>query len=342
MRIGMVCPYDLGEPGGVQAQVLGLSHALTALGDEVVVIGPGLPSGIDGVDLGRSRAVPGNQSVVPLTLDLRVGREIERASRDVDVLHVHEPLMPMASLRALRAGPPVVGTFHAAPSAAGRRLYGALGPRIRRVLGPNVRCLTAVSAVAAAPLPAELDLEIVPNGIDVASFAVDTPRVDGRVSFLGRDERRKGLDVLVDSWPEVTRRHPGAELVVMGASREQPGITWMGRVDDVAKARVLASSAVYVAPNLGGESFGIVLAEAMAAGAAVLASDLESFRAVAGDAARYFEVADSSALADELVSLLADPDTRAGMAERGLERVGQFDWTVVASAYRSIYVRALS
>ena len=121
MKVGLVSPYDLSKPGGVQVQVMGLARALEEAGDEPLVIGPGLPDGVPGVDLGRSIAVPGNGSRVPISPDPTVLRIMKSVAGVVDVLHVHEPLMPMASLLALRVGRPVVATFHAAPGQIGSR-----------------------------------------------------------------------------------------------------------------------------------------------------------------------------------------------------------------------------
>jgi phosphatidylinositol alpha-mannosyltransferase len=250
--------------------------------------------------------------------------------------------MPLVSLSALRAGKPVVATFHAAPGALGTGFYSILRSGIRKVMGPNVKRVTAVSATAAEPLPGGLDIRIVPNGVNVGAFAAACERVPGRVTFLGRDEKRKGLDVLLEAWPGVVEEVSGAELVVLGAARGHEGVTWMGRVEHETKVEMLNSSSVHVAPNLGGESFGIVLVEAMAAGAPLLASDLPSFREVAGDAARYFETGDVDQLISGLVSLLRSPESRELMSTRGAERAADFDWGEIASAYRSIYRDALS
>lgn len=342
MRIGLVCPYDLSEPGGVQAQVKGLARHLTTYGDEVMVLAPGLPRDLEGVDLGRSVSIPGNKSKVPLSPDPRVGRRMRRAVADLDLLHVHEPLMPFVSLKALRVGVPVVATFHAAPGAVGKGFYGLARPWLRFLLGPNVRKVTAVSRTAAAPLPRDLDITIVPNGVDVAGLAPTVERSHRRVAFLGRDEKRKGLDVLLQAWDRVVAEVEDVELVVMGASRDVDGIEWLGRVDDEAKRAVLGSSAVYVAPNLGGESFGVVLVEAMAAGTAVVASDLPAFQEVGGDAVRYFEVGNSTDLAGTLIGLLADPDAMEAMSRAGAQRAWRFDWSTVAASYRDVYEAALS
>lgn len=342
MRIGLVCPYDLSKPGGVQAQVKNLARHLRQAGDEVTIIGPGLPDGSPGIDLGPTITVPANRSRVPLSIDPRVPGTIRREAGDLDLLHVHEPLMPVVSLGALRAGPPVVATFHAAPGAIGTAFYTLVRSQQSRLLGPNVRKVTAVSATAAAPLARDLDVSIVPNGVETAGFWADVARHRNRVAFLGRDEKRKGLDVLLEAWDRVSQAAPGAELLVMGAQRALEGVTWMGPVDDADKIEGLNSAAIYVAPNLGGESFGVVLVEGMAAGCAVVASDLASFREVGSDAVRYFRTGDSGDLADVLVGLLGDPAAVRDLASAGREHARRYDWQTVVSEYRAVYEAALS
>ena len=341
MRIGLICPYDLSEPGGVQAQVLGLGSALTSLGEDVSIIGPGLPPAVDGVDLGSSVSVPGNGSMAPISLDPRVRSTLKEAVQGFDLLHVHEPLMPMVSLSALRAGVPVVATFHAAPEGIARRLYDLIGSQVVRLLGHNVRRVTAVSETAAAMIAEQMDVTIVPNGLDVVALSTDIERQPHRVVFLGRDEPRKGLDLLLEAWTEVSQTVPAAELVVMGADRGSPGLEWLGRVDDEVKSRILNSAALFVAPNTGGESFGIVLVEAMAAGAAILASDLPAFRDVGGDAVRFFKTGDVADLTVNLIELLGDEAGRVELRRRGESRVRQFDWGEVATSYREVYTQAL-
>ncbi len=338
IRVGLVCPYDLSAPGGVQTQVLGLADYLNRSGDEAVVIGPGLPQGIEGVDLGRSLAIPGNGSMVPVSVDPRARTRLRAVAASVDLFHVHEPLMPLVSLFANHAGPPVVATFHAAPGRAGRLVYRLTRPLFDRLLG-NVVAKTAVSPIAAAVLPQGNNVEIIPNGLAVDAMRVDVAREDHKVVFLGRDEPRKGLDVLLRAWPQVIDAFPGASLVVLGADRGLPGVTWMGRVDDDTRARELSSAALFVAPHIGGESFGIVLVEAMAAGAAVVASNLDAFVAVAEGAARFFPVGDSGALADMIVGLLDDPTERSRLTTAGEARAARYDWAVVGAAYRDLYAR---
>lgn len=342
LRVGLVCPYDLSKPGGVQSQVLGLREALARGEDEVFVLGPGLPDGVPGWDLGSTVGIPANGSVAPISLDPRVGTAIRTVARDLDLLHVHEPFMPMVGFAALRAGPPVVATFHAAASGLGRGFYKAVGPRMGGLLGRQVRRVTAVSATAAMHLPASLDHVIVPNGVDTSEFVPVSGSRGMRIAFLGRDEPRKGLGVLLEAWPSISEAVPGASLVVMGANRGTDGIEWLGVVDDETKAKVLGDVAVYVAPNTGGESFGVTLVEAMAAGAVVVASDLAAFKDVGGEAGVYFETGNAASLAAAVIGVLGDEDKRAALSEAGSNRASDFDWDRVARLYRDVYEEALS
>jgi phosphatidylinositol alpha-mannosyltransferase len=200
-----------------------------------------------------------------------------------------------------------------------------------------------VSPIAAAAVAPFVDARVIPNGIDAAGFSGDTAREAHRVVFLGRDEPRKGLDVLLAAWDAVRRAVPEAELHVMGSERPDAGsgITFLGRVPDALKRQELTSAAVFCAPNTGGESFGIVIAEAMAAGCAVVASDLESFAYVLGEAGMLVPVNDADALADTLVTLLTSPGLVADLSGRGLRRVQNYDRTKVLEAYVEAYREAI-
>ena len=342
MRVGIVCPYDLSRPGGVQAQVLGLAGVLRRQGDEVEVIGPGLPDGEHGVDLGPTITVPGNRSRVPISVDPRLSKVMRVVAARFDVLHVHEPLMPAVSLSALRAGPPVVATFHADPSRAAKFGYRVGGGRLTKVLGDRVRVITAVSPTAASVISDSVDPLIIPNGVDTSGMRVPAQRDSSLIVFLGRDEPRKGLAVLLEAWSGIREAAPEARLTVMGTDRGLESIRWLPEVDDETKTRLLNEAAVYVAPNTGGESFGIILVEAMAAGAAVVASDLGAFQHVGGDAVRYFKNRDSAALANAVTGVLGDQPARDALATRGIERAKQFDWDVVGPAYRDTYEAAIA
>ncbi|MCB2223561.1 MAG: glycosyltransferase family 4 protein [Actinobacteria bacterium] len=345
MRVAVVCPYDLAAPGGVQDQVAGLVERLRAAGHEAWAVAPG-EGGPEGTrHVGRTLAVPANRSRAPISLSPRTPARVRAAVDDADVVHVHEPLMPAVSLGVLRSGgPPLVGTFHADPGAVVRGVYRGAAPVLRR-LASRLAVVTAVSETARRAVARFAPARIVPNAVDVAAFgSTGASRVPGRVAFVGRDEPRKGLDVLLAAWPAVRAAHPGAELHVVGAARSAApdGVVLLGRVPEADKRRELAEASVFAAPNLGGESFGIVLIEAMAAGAAVVASDLDAFRAVAGGAASLVAPGDAGALGEAIAALLADGDRAAAASSAGSALVAQYDWDRVAAAYLAAYRDAVA
>jgi phosphatidylinositol alpha-mannosyltransferase len=341
MKVGIVCPYDLDEPGGVQQLCLELAERLRGEGDEAVVVGPGSgESDIATIRVGASIGIRANRSVAPVALGPGVWARAKAALADVDVVHIHEPLVPLVGWAALSVDKPAVVTFHAdAPGWVGRAYRVFPG----RALGRSV--LTAVSPAASRSIPAGWGgVRIIPNAIDVAAYQVEVERVADRISFLGRDDPRKGLDIALAAFAMVRANHPRAELVVMGASRPgaPAGVTYKGFVESPEKHRILASSSIFIAPNTGGESFGIVLAEAMAAGCAVVASDLAAFGDVVGEDAVLFPVGDPSALASAITGLLSDPAKSERLGRSGRNRVNRFDWTPVLGEYRQAYADAMA
>lgn len=339
VRIAVVCPYAFDAPGGVQSIVTDLVNRLRAEGDDAFAVGPGTPSEL-GVDVGGSIAIPGNGSNAPVALNPAVRGRVRSVLADSDIVHVHEPMIPFVSTSALAVDVPTVATFHSAIAPWTVRFYRLLESVGSRMLGDAT--LTAVSAMALAGLPDSwAPVTIVPNAIDVAAFRLDVNKVEGRVVAVGRDDPRKGLDVLLEAWPAVIAVHPDAELHVIGAKRPAVDrVVFHGRVGDLEKREIVASSEVYVAPHLGGESFGIVLAEAMASGCAVVASDLAAFRSVGGEAATYVPVEDRRSIAAAVVGLLDDRSLISTLVARGFDRVGNYDWTHVLGGYRVLYESA--
>jgi phosphatidylinositol alpha-mannosyltransferase len=349
MKVGVVCPYDIGVPGGVQQLTGELAVHLRETGDDVVFVAAGKSwfhggPGLDDVTVpaGRGISIKANLSKAPLALSPIPWPRVRRALSTVDVVHVHEPLVPLVGWMALSTGKPLVATFHADAPRWVANTYRRL-PWVGRRMRDSI--LTAVSATAARSVPPTWGrVRIVPNAIDVASYDIPTGRIDRRVAFLGRDDPRKGLSVLLEAWPAVRARVPEAELLVMGADRP-PGISgvhFTGPVSGGEKRRLLASSRVFVAPNLGGESFGIVVVEAMAAGCAVVVSDLPAFVEVTGDAAVSVPAGDPGALADAVASLLLDPSESRRLSAASRRRAARYDWLDVVTRYRDLYREALS
>ncbi len=342
MRVAVVCPYDLGALGGVQDQATALVGWLGEAGHEAWLVGPGT-TGPEGSRLvGPITVVTANGALTPITLSPAAWRRTAESVRGADIVHIHEPFMPIVSQSATAVpGVAKVGTFHADPSRLVRRLYRVAGPVLRRI-AERLTVATAVSPVAAAPLRELVHTRLVPNGIDVAAFSTG-PKAPGTVAFLGRDDPRKGLDVLLAAWPNVLARVPGARLVVAGSKRPpREGVDFLGPVGEAEKLRVLARSEVFCAPNTRGESFGIVLAEAMASGCALVASAMPAFVNVAGPAADLVRPGDPRALADALVTLLTNSESRHSLVSAALERVQRFDRRTVLDGYLSVYEEAIA
>ncbi|MER5674284.1 glycosyltransferase family 4 protein [Pseudonocardia alni] len=362
MRIGIVCPYSLDVAGGVQRHVLDLAAALRALGHTVEVLAPTTGTAPEFVTpAGRAVGVPYNGSVARVAFGPLTRHRTRRwlAAHDFDVLHVHEPTTPSVSaLALLDARVPVVATFHTSTERS--RVLAAFGP-VARPLLERVTARIAVSATARRVQVEHLggDATEIPNGVDVARFAhgpaLDLPPAV-RVGYVGRfDEPRKGMPVLLAALRRVVADRPDVRLLVVGRGDGDrlrraagPGlagrIDLLGPVDEATKAAALRSVAVFCAPHRGGESFGMVLTEAMAAGAPVLAADLESFRAVLDDgrAGALFPPGDDAALAAALTRLLDDDAARARLAAAGRDRAQRYDWPVVASDVLRVYRAAIA
>jgi phosphatidylinositol alpha-mannosyltransferase len=361
LRVGLVSPYSWSAMGGVQVHVRDFAQMLRERGHEASILAPAededdLEPGV--VWGGRPVAVPYNGSVARLTFGPVAASRVRRwlATGEFDIVHVHQPESPSLSILAVwAADAPLVGTWHMA-SERSKVLVGFSG--ILRPSLEKIEARIAVSEAARTTLVSHLggDPVLIPNGVHVDTYAAARPRADlrapgGTVSFLGRlDEPRKGLPVLLAAWPDVVRRHPQARLLVAGpgdvaeAQRTVPvdvrdTIRWLGRISDDDKATMLASSDIYVGPHTGGESFGIVLVEAMAAGATVVASDLPAFRAVLGEGAagRTFAMGDSAALARTLSQLLGDPDERSRLRAGARAQVHAYDWPTVTDQVLEVY-----
>lgn len=342
MRIGLVSPYDLGRAGGVQDQVIRLAGWLEDAGHDPVIVGPGTEGPDGAILLGSTTTITANRAQTPIRLDLRIGRKLRAALGGIDVLHVHEPLMPTVSTAAMRIkGPAKVATFHADPPVWARRLYRYGRSGVRAVLR-DASVVTVTSPISGSAIEGIVEYRIVPNGIDIADYSKG-PKDPMRVAFLGRDDERKGLSVLLDAWPTVRASVPEARLVVMGADRGDAGngVEYLGWVDETTKRAVLSTAAVFCAPNLGGESFGITLAEAMASDCAIVASAIPAFEHVAGPTARFCTPGDAACLARELESVLTDRATAQRLGSDAGERVIQFDGATVAAQFVSAYEAAI-
>jgi phosphatidyl-myo-inositol alpha-mannosyltransferase len=361
MRIGIACPYSWDVPGGVQSHIRDLAEALIGLGHEVSVISPAdddspLPPYV--IPAGKAVPVPYNGSVARLAFGPLTANRVRRWLRDgnFDVLHVHEPAAPSLSLLACwLASGPIVATVHTANPRS--RIMLAASPMLRSAL-EKIDGRIAVSDAARTTLVEHLggDAVLIPNGVATHRFRSGQPLpgwpgAGGSIGFLGRmDEPRKGLSVLLSAFALLGPSRPDLRILVAGpgdiadAKHRIPAelrdrVVFTGEVTDEGKARMLHSVDVFCSPNTGGESFGIVTAEAMAAGAPIVASDIEAFRSVLrdGEAGELFAVGDPADLARAAARLLDDPGRRSELSRAALAAVEQYDWSVVAKEVLSVY-----
>lgn len=356
MKVGMVSPYSWDFPGGVNRHVEQLAEHLRGRGHRVMVVAPGGQSGEDYCSVGGSFAVAANQSRANISFGPRVAARMRGLLRreEFDVLHLHEPLIPSASMLALffsRCA--TLATFHAA------REGGSTGYRLAR---PLLRPLARRIDVRAVVSPAARDLvsrhfagdyRVLPNGVDTARFSPEGPVLeewaDGgfNLVFVGRDEPRKGLDVLLRALPLVRESHPEVRLLVVGV--EEPacthdGVVWLGRLADELVPAAYRTASLMISPALGMESFGIVLVEAMASGVPVVASDIPGYRGVLeeGIQGRLFPPGDHLALADTLSRLIDDGAEREAMAAAALRRAAVFSWENLVEDVEAAYGDAVS
>lgn len=350
MRVGLVCPYSLSEPGGVQEQVLGLARALDCHGHDVCIVAPGdAPRGYASISTGRAFRFRVNGSLAPMaphpSAAVRAVGAVRRGG--FDVLHLHEPVAPSITIPVLLAHPaPVVATFHAAGD---RTPYRWFGPALRRI-ATRIDARVAVSDIAAQLAQRHLggSYDVLFNGIDVPRYRPpDVERRPGTILFLGRHEPRKGLDVLLDAlawlpdWVAVRVAGDGPLTAPLRTRHRDRRIHWLGRLDDTEKIRELRAATVLCAPARHGESFGYVLLEAMAAGTPAVASDLPGYRSLNRHAGAVHLVppSDPEALAAGLLRVLRDSHLAATLRARGDETVGRFSIDELARHYSDIYDR---
>lgn len=360
MRVGIVCPYSFDRPGGVQNHVLGLAGWLKAEGHHVEVLAPGAPPsgmladyGLDARQYttgGKALPLKANGSVARINFGLGPWRKAKAwlDAGDFDVVHLHEPMTPSLCLLTLwLTDRPVTATFHTnAPIMGWLKRVNQLLPNAISRLDASI----AVSSVAAKVAKGHTGVRpvVIGNGMTIDDYELvptsgqwrggDRPRV----TFLGRyEEPRKGFEVLNAALPLIRAAHPEVEVVVIGHGRPMSleGVRFVGGVSDAERNRWLGVSDVYIAPQTGRESFGIVLIEALACGAPVVASALPAFTEVLTDdkglCGHTFRTGNSAALARAVIKSLAEP--RDKRLTRGRELAGRYDWSVIGPQVLAMY-----
>ena len=382
LNIGLVSPYDYSSQGGVTEHIKYLSRELQAAGHQTKILAPfsserdEIPE--DVYALGAVTPIPAKGTVARISLSPDLGRTIKAILRTerFDVVHVHEPLMPAVPLLVLRHSiSPNVGTFHA----FGESFAGyAMGKPILRRFFERLDGRIAVSPAAMEFVSQYFgaDYEIIPNGVDIARFSTDVPPIpwmrDGRptILFVGRfEEGRKGLKWLLQALPIVEPYFPDLRLVVAGKGDPDEMAEWLPLRDYSRQGRVIYRSAgsaleveftgfvsaeelpryyqscdIYCAPSTGGESFGIVLLEAMAAGTPILASRITGYSTVLTHGREGFlaEPKNSAAIAAGLIRLLSDPTLCQYMGAAGKRTARQYDWPIVAGRVLAFYEKTIA
>lgn len=366
MKVALVSPYDWTVPGGVNSHCARLREQFVARGHQVRIIAPSSKriNEEDVVIIGkRPVSLPVSGSLARITLSLTLGPPVREllAREQFDIVHVHEPFMPVLPIHFLRYSTAVnVGTFHASREKG--QFFYTWGKRHVRRWTRRLDGKIAVSTAAAGFIEQYFPgfYNIIPNGVDVEHFAKPAPPYeefrDGRLNvlFLGRPEKRKGLDYMIEAFAQVQAKRPDTRLIVVGAGkfeRYERLAKSMGLRDVVFRAyaayddlpRYHQTSHVFCAPNTGFESQGLVLLEAMAAGLPVVASNIEGFAAVVTHGVEGLLVlpGDAGGLASALLELLDDPERRRRMAEQGRQRAREFSWQRVSQQILSYYERLL-
>ncbi|MGH2448252.1 MAG: glycosyltransferase family 4 protein [Chloroflexota bacterium] len=368
MKIALISPYDYPYPGGVTSHIQHLYGEFKGLGHEVRIMAPSSDRKLereqdDVYRIGSVRRVPANGSIARITLSMRLARRVREVltAEDFEVIHVHEPLMPFLPLTVLRASNALnIGTFHAYRGSYYGYFYGR--PVLRRVFDKlDGRIAVSRSAKRFVRQYFMAPYKVIPNGVDLQRFdpALVEPIPefdDGRpnVLFLGRPEKRKGLGYLLRAYPIVKESFPDARLIVVGAGdwdsspysayvehHKLRDIVIVGGVSEADKPRYFRSAQVFCAPAVQGESFGIVLLEAMAAGLPIVASSIEGYREVINDGVDGMLVPprDEASVASAICELLQNRQLASEMGERALHRAAQYSWTHIAEQVIDFYVK---
>jgi phosphatidyl-myo-inositol alpha-mannosyltransferase len=368
MKIALVSPYDYPYPGGVTDHVRQLYRQFTTFGHDVRIMAPSSNRNIEHEErdvyrIGGVRRVAANGSIARITLSFRLARRVREvlASEQFDIVHAHEPLMPFLPPTVLRYSSAVnIGTFHAFRGSYYGYFYGR--PILKRVFN-NLDGRIAVSRAAKRFVRQYFmaPYRIIPNGVESTRFhpakVQPLPELmDGRpnILFLGRPEKRKGVGYLLRAYPHIKHAFPDARFIIVGAGDWQDSryrryierhdlkdILIVGWVSEQDKPRYLRSAHVFCAPAVEGESFGIVLLEAMAAGLPIVASSIEGYREVLTDNDEGLLVPprDEHALADAVCRLLEDRELGERMGQHGLLTAAEYSWESIAEQVLDLYVK---
>jgi phosphatidylinositol alpha-mannosyltransferase len=372
MKIALVSPYDFSYPGGVANHISSLYKYLTNMGHEVKVIAPAskvvTAFGDHFIPIGKPRPVPSSGSIIRVTMSLRLAAAIKEVldREQFDIVHLHEPFMPMLCSAVLRFSNIVnIGTFHACDGTPGYNFAWPIGRIMvkRRTHKLDGKIAVSKPAMEYARKYVAGDFDIIPNGIDLEHFSPDMPPIpefrDGKLNivFIGRLERRKGLDYLLRAYHQVKPEIPDSRLIIIGPGtrlrkkyerwikhHKVKDVVFIGYVTYTDLPRYYQTADIFCSPATGRESFGIVLIEAMAMGKPVVATSIEGYASVVthGEEGLLVPPKDSHKLAQALLTLLKDPPLRQKMGEKGKLKAKNYSWEQIAKRVFDYYLKAIS
>lgn len=372
MKIALVSPYDFAYPGGVAHHISNLERHFTRMGHEVRIIAPA-SSPVDNfgdrfIRIGTPRPVPASGSIARITISQTLASKVKAVLEEekFDIIHLHEPLIPMLCTTVLRFSRTAnVGTFHAYDS---KPSYNWTRPFLKFFLKKWFRKLDGRIAVSSSAMeyankhfPGHYD--IIPNGVDVERFGSDVPPIDqfcdGKLNilFVGRMEKRKGVEYLIKAYKKVKQEVPNSRLILVGpgvrlrrkyerrvAEDGLKDVFFVGQVPYRDLPRYYKAADVFCAPATGRESFGIVLLEAMAAGKPIVASNIGGYAGLVTDQSEGILVPpkDENSLAESLIRVLVDKELQQKMGACGLAGVGRYSWKCVAQQVLDYYIKVLN
>ena len=372
MKIALVSPYDFAHPGGVTNHISALERHFTRMGHEVKVIAPASRAvstfGDRFIPIGKPRPIPSSGSIVRITISLRLAPTIKAVldEEKFDIVHLHEPFMPMLCSAVLRfSDGPTIGTFHACDARPGYQIGWPIGRlmlnRRQRKLDGKIAVSKPAMKFVSKYVPGYYN--IIPNGIDIERFSPDVSPIeefcDGKqnIVFVGRLEHRKGLKYLIKAYQQVKREIPSSRLIVVGPGTRLrkryekwirrhglEDVVFVGYAPSEELPRYYKTADVFCAPATRGESFGIVLLEAMAVGKPIVATNIDGYASVVahGEEGWLVPPKDSKELAQALISVLSDGKLRQQMGAKGRLKAEEYSWEHVAQRVFDYYVRVLS
>ena len=372
MKIALVSPYDFAYPGGVANHICALEHHFTRMGHEVKIIAPASHAittfGDRFIPIGKPRPIPTGGTIARVTISLRLASTIKAvlSKEKFDIVHLHEPFMPMLCSAVLRfSNAPNIGTFHAFSGSPGydfgKPISTIMLKRRARKLDGRIAVSKAAMEFANKYVPG--CYTIIPNGVDLEHFSPEVPPIDQFVDdklnilFVSRLEKRKGLNYLLEAYKQVKGEIPNSRLIIVGPGTRLrhkyekwvrrngvKDVVFVGYVSYDELPRYYKIADIFCVPATGRESFGIILLEAMAVGKPIVATNIEGYAGLVADGVEGLLVPpkNKEQLAQALISLATDDSLRQEIGARGRIKASEYGWEHIAQKVSNYYLRVIS